>query len=180
LESVAPVSLKLRRAAPEDLPSLTEIHAQVQELHRRARPDHFREVETSVLEARLRELLTHPDTSVWVAELSGAVVGYLVSIWQLRAANSFCVEQRWCLLDQVGVHEDFRSRGIGSALLRAAIDEARSAGIEQIELSSWAFNRAAHRAFERAGFIPKTLRFELRDGSARDANPGAAAGEPER
>lgn len=174
------MTVVVRRAQPSDLPSLTEIHAQVHALHLRARPDHFREVAASVIEARLRALLANSDTSIWVAELNGSVVGYLVSLRQFREETVFGVAQRWCLLDQIGVSEGFRSRGIGSALLRAAIDEARADGIEQVELSSWAFNQAAHRAFERAGFVPKTLRFELRDGSARDADPGSATSKPER
>lgn len=173
------MSLVLRHASLEDLPSLTEIHAEVHELHLRARPDHFRAVSPEALSARLRELLAATSTSVWVAALEGEVVGYLVSIRSVREESVFCDALTWCLLDQVGVREAFRGRGVGSALLRAAIDEARTAGIEQIELSSWAFNQAAHRAFARAGFVPITLRFELRDASAREADPGPAASEPE-
>lgn len=174
------MSFTLRLASHSDLPGLTEIHAEVHELHLRARPDQFRAVSVEVLTARLAELLAAPSTTIWVAKLGSDVVGYVVSIRHFREESPFCDALRWCLLDQIGVREGFRSRGIGSALLRAAIDEARAAGIEQVELSSWAFNQGAHRVFERAGFVPKTLRFELRSASARDADPSAAAGESER
>jgi len=34
-------------------------------------------------------------------------------------------------------------------------------GVVELELSSWAFNEDAQRAFARLGFVPKVIRFEL-------------------
>jgi RimJ/RimL family protein N-acetyltransferase len=51
------------------------------------------------------------------------------------------------------VRPDFRGRGVGADLVRAAIDHARSSpGIAWVQLSVTAAAPAARRLYERAGF----------------------------
>lgn len=59
----------------------------------------------------------------------------------------------------MGVHPDFRQRGIGTSLLRAAVSHARKIGLERVELEVFASNRVAKRLYERYGFsVEGTLR----------------------
>ena len=53
----------------------------------------------------------------------------------------------------LGVAPDARGRGIGSALLLACLDRARSAGAATAVLHSTDSMTAAHRIYERAGFL---------------------------
>jgi diamine N-acetyltransferase len=156
------MSLGLRHAEPRDLPGLVGLHQEVQELHVDARPDHFRAPSSAEVEARLRELLAASATRVWVAELGGEPVGYLVAITRRQPAHALSHERQWCELDAIAVTARHRGQGVGKALVEAAIEEARALGILQIELCSWAFNRQAHGAFEALGFEPKVVRFEYR------------------
>ena len=55
----------------------------------------------------------------------------------------------------------WRRQGAARALIDSVLAEARRRGIRDVELSSWAFNTAAHAAFGRLGFTPKLIRFEL-------------------
>jgi ribosomal protein S18 acetylase RimI-like enzyme len=59
----------------------------------------------------------------------------------------------------VFLHRDLRGRGLGTALNRAAIEAARSAGLRSLWLSVEPHNRAALRSYEKAGFtlIPGTM-----------------------
>lgn len=52
----------------------------------------------------------------------------------------------------VFVHQNQRSRGVGTSLTRSAIEAARTAGFEELWLSVESDNRAAIRAYEKAGF----------------------------
>lgn len=52
----------------------------------------------------------------------------------------------------IGVLEAFRGNGIGPALLRAAIDKGRAAGLTRIELDVREDNKAAIALYERIGF----------------------------
>ena len=52
----------------------------------------------------------------------------------------------------MGLLPDYRGRGIGTRLLRAAIDAARTAGFERIELSVYAGNARAVALYRKSGF----------------------------
>jgi ribosomal protein S18 acetylase RimI-like enzyme len=52
----------------------------------------------------------------------------------------------------MGVHKDYRGKGIGTALLGQALEEARSLGLERVELGVYASNLAAIRLYEKYKF----------------------------
>ena len=54
----------------------------------------------------------------------------------------------------VFVHQDYRRRGIGTALARGAVEEARAAGIQRISVFIDTANRAARRGLLQFGFQP--------------------------
>lgn len=80
--------------------------------------------------------------------------------------------REWWDLDQIGVTVSHRKRGICRALLLKVISEASAKKVREIELSSWAFNTTARRAFEKLGFVPKVVRYELPElGGNKDCSP---------
>jgi putative acetyltransferase len=58
----------------------------------------------------------------------------------------------------MGVHPDYRRRGIGEALLRACIAKASAKGITRIELEARTDNAAAIRLYEKLGFVHEALK----------------------
>jgi ribosomal protein S18 acetylase RimI-like enzyme len=52
----------------------------------------------------------------------------------------------------MGVHKDFRGRGIGTRLIDEAISKAKGKGLERIELEVFASNAPAIKLYERVGF----------------------------
>jgi ribosomal-protein-alanine N-acetyltransferase len=69
----------------------------------------------------------------------------------------------WLVLDEihinnVAVRPQFRSRGIGSALLHHALAEARQLGARRATLEVRASNDAARRLYERLGFYVAATR----------------------
>ena len=52
----------------------------------------------------------------------------------------------------MGVRKDWRRKGAGRRLLKAALDKAKAKGMERIELEVYASNSAAILLYERAGF----------------------------
>ena len=90
------------------------------------------------------------------------MVGYAVQLLRERPEAAVARGIRWWEIDMIGVAAAHRRSGAGKALIQAIVDDARQSGIESVELSSWAFNTDAHRAFEALGFVPKHVRFELK------------------
>jgi len=70
----------------------------------------------------------------------------------------------------MGVHPEFRQRGIGKHLLFAAVAHAQKLGLERIELEVFASNHVARQLYERSGFsVEGTLRRARKfDGSYDD------------
>ncbi|HET9047010.1 MAG TPA: GNAT family N-acetyltransferase [Casimicrobiaceae bacterium] len=53
----------------------------------------------------------------------------------------------------MGVIAPWRGRGVGERLIRTALDAARAAGFEKIELSVYASNTRARGLYEKVGFV---------------------------
>ena len=84
----------------------------------------------------------------------------------------------------MGVHEDYRGRGVGGRLIRAALDAAADAGFERVALSVYASNSRAAALYRKVGFVHEGTRVRGRklDGVYDDVhmmaiftNPGNAS-----
>jgi ribosomal protein S18 acetylase RimI-like enzyme len=58
----------------------------------------------------------------------------------------------------MGVHKDYRRRGIGSRLIAEAIARAKERGLERIELEVFASNVPAIKLYEKVGFAFEGLK----------------------
>jgi ribosomal protein S18 acetylase RimI-like enzyme len=151
----------IRAASAGDVEAIAALNTEVQELHFASRPDQFRTARVEEIAPWITELLHNPSARLWVAELGGAVVGYVVTLVRERPENPFCPARTWWEIDNLGVQAKHRRGGIGRALVSHVVDEARARGIRDLELQAWAFNQNAQQAFRSLGFVPKVVRFEL-------------------
>ncbi|MGZ5391481.1 MAG: GNAT family N-acetyltransferase [Mycobacterium sp.] len=105
------------------------------------------EFEPARIDAGLVPLL-HDDQhgQVWVATVDDTTVGYVIVTWSWSLESG----GRDCILDELYV--DRRGNGIGSALLRRALDEAQRAGAAAMFLETAAPNDDARRFYVRHGF----------------------------
>ena len=160
------MSVNIRRAVIGDEGLLASLNRFVQQVHLANRPDHFRPTQPAELATWYRSLLEQRSTRVWIAERNGLPVGYILAIVHDTSENPFVRARRWCEIDQVAVDPDWRRQGIAHALILNAVSEAKSEGIS-VEATSWSFNEGAHEVFRRLGFVPKTIRFELKSPAGR-------------
>ena len=154
--------MTVRRVVGGDAPALAALNRFVHETHLARRPDYFKPVRADEAAAWFRERLDERTTAAWIAEAEGRSVGYVLTFFHERGENAFRRPRRWCEIDQIAVDPVWRRRGVGRALMAAALAEAGSRGMQNIELFSWAFNTDAHAMFQRLGFEPRMLRFERR------------------
>jgi ribosomal protein S18 acetylase RimI-like enzyme len=70
----------------------------------------------------------------------------------------------------MGLLQPYRGRGLGSALLRAVLDEAESQGLSRIELEVYTSNQPAIALYERFGFTREGIKRSARilDGRSED------------
>ena len=96
---------------------------------------------------RLTEAIVSPESSIFVAEEGGSLVGLCAAYLELSSVR---FGQR-CWVEDLAVDPERRSEGIGAALLDAAKDWARGAGATHLELDSALTRTDAHRFYEREG-----------------------------
>jgi GNAT superfamily N-acetyltransferase len=94
---------------------------------------------------------------VLIADAGGDVVGVV----QVIVFPHFQHTGGWCCeLESVHVRDDWRSRGVGAALLAAAEVIARGEGCYRIQLTSRNVRTDAHRFYEANGYVAMSQGFK--------------------
>jgi RimJ/RimL family protein N-acetyltransferase len=136
----------IRVAEPGDAPALVELANAVG-----AEPEGWLITTTNWRSAAderryLKSLRRYPHAAVFVAEAAEGIVGRLSVGRDPHPASHHVAD--------VGlmVARSHRRRGVGSALLEAAVEWARSRGVHKLELHVFPHNEAAILLYERFGF----------------------------
>ena len=96
----------------------------------------------------LRDRFEHGESVVFVAQAQGAPAGFT----QLYPSFSSVSLARTFILNDLFVVPDRRRSGVGSALLRAATDHARSLGAVRVTLNTDVQNTSAQAVYEARGW----------------------------
>ena len=155
----------VRRAAPDDAEGLTELGEAVG-----SEPEGWLVTTNgwrNVSDERryLRAIRRYPNAAVFVADDDGLIVGRLSVARDQHPASPHVADLG------LMVAADRRGRGIGRALLHAAVDWAREIGVTKLELHVFPWNEPAIRLYERFGFEREGVRrgHYLREGEEVDA-----------
>ncbi len=105
--------------------------------------------------ATLSELAASEEAEVLVAEAGGRIVGLCTVYLDIRSVRFG--SRAW--VEDLSVHPDQRSRGVGKALLDAAKDWGRAHGATHLELDSGTSRTDAHRFYEREGPSTRSLSY---------------------
>lgn len=109
--------------------------------------------------AEVAAIIESPATSLLVAhDDDGALVGTLTLV-VFRIPTGV---RAW--IEDVVVDDAARGQGVGEALNRAALDEARRQGARTVDLTSRPTREAANRLYQRLGFVARETnlyRFDL-------------------
>lgn len=108
--------------------------------------------------AALAEIAASGHAAVLVGELGGAIVATAQVSWLRRLMYRGSLV---CQVESVRVASASRGHGIGTALMRWIVDDARARGCARVELTSNAARVEARRFYERLGFLPTHVGFKL-------------------
>ena len=142
----------VRRAEPTDAQGLTELGDAVG-----AEPEGWLVTTNGWRNANderryLRAIRRYPHAAVFVAEDEGRIVGRLSIARDQHPASRHVADLG------LMVAASHRRRGIGTALLDAAVRWARAAGVRKLELHVFPWNEAAIKLYENYGFVREGLR----------------------
>ena len=134
-------SISVRQAVLSDLAVLAPLFDGYRQFYGRA-PD------VAAAESFLRERFNHGESVVFLAQAEGAPVGFT----QLYPSFSSVSLARTFVLNDLFVVPSYRRTGVGSALLRAAVEYARSLGAIRVTLNTDKANASAQAVYEVQGW----------------------------
>ena len=143
------MSITIRRAGPEDAAPLRDLYAMP-----KAQAGTL-QLPFASLHQWQQRLEPRDGVTVLLAESDGLVVGNL-TLWQEPNPR-----RRHVASLGMAVRDDWVGRGVGTALMAAALDLADNwLGLTRLELTVWSDNEAAQALYRKFGFV--------QEGVARD------------
>lgn len=145
--------IRIRRATPDDAPTLGRLGALLVKTHHEFDPKRFIAPTSGTARGYgsfLVSQLGDPDIAVLVAEESGKVIGY--SYAGVEDYDWMALRGPAGVLHDIIVDPERRGRGAGRLLLDATLEFLRSRGAPRVVLWTAARNATAQRLFESAGF----------------------------
>ncbi|TDQ48775.1 GNAT family N-acetyltransferase [Actinorugispora endophytica] len=146
-------NLTIRRAAPRDLPAIVALLADDELGAARETPGDL---------TPYREAFAAIDTDSHqiyaVAEHEGEIRGTLQLIFLPGLSHRGATRAQ---IEAVRVYNGERGKGLGSELVKWAVEEARKRGCRMVQLTSNASRTDAHRFYQRLGFTDSHVGFKL-------------------
>ena len=164
-------SVVVRDARPDDLPELMIMWDELREMGSRLERVVPVSDEAGVL-GRLESVSCDPDSRALVAVVDNEVAGMTVLT---ATAYAPLFEQRAVHAHYLHVRDGFRRRGVGKALLTAAVSFADDVGAEHVITSVLPQMRDTQRFYARLGFGPVVMRRSVPVSALRRRLAGAAA-----
>jgi GNAT superfamily N-acetyltransferase len=137
--------MHVRRAVEADLPGILRLL-----LQDRAGPSDELPPDAPCYAEALREMQASQTSGTYVAELDGRLAGtfMLTFIRHLLRRGSLVAQ-----IEAVRIDAPLRGRGHGAEMMRWIVDESRRRGCSRIQLTSNKSRTAAHRFYQRLGFV---------------------------
>jgi len=130
-----------RKATSADLPQLAELFDQY-------RIFYHKESDLQAAENFLRERIENKDSEIFVAEENGNLTGFV----QLYPIFSSTRMQRYWLLNDLYVNQDYRGKGYSKALIEESKDLCRSSKACGILLETGKSNDIGNQLYPACGF----------------------------
>ena len=146
----------VREATAADLDAIVEIYLTNARHHAALAPDSYRVPEAAAVRARFSGMLEDPDDedAHLVAVVDGRVVGALDAFRRPDGSPGSMRTPSRIAEFGIGVLEEWRGRGIGSALITRAEAWARAEGLVGLVLEVATENEAARSLYLRLGYVP--------------------------
>lgn len=146
--------MRIRDARPSDLDRLLELYAVTGALYQGVGP-----LDQGKAENLFTRVLLDPNQQTLVAQVYGEVVGTVVLAVLPNLAHGGAP---YAVVENVVVDEEYRSDGVGRALMEEAMRRARAAGAYKLTLSTNLSREGAHEFYRKLGFEETHVGFEVR------------------
>jgi ribosomal protein S18 acetylase RimI-like enzyme len=153
--------VNIRPATRLDYVPLSNLMNNVDQLHATHYPDRFKFPENEPFRSKemIQALIEETESNIFVAEIDKLLTGFIVILISSTANFPLLVPRKFAVIDNIGVHPNFRNQGVGTALIETAQAWAKNKGAENIELNVYLFNTNAIYLYQKLGF--KTIIYKM-------------------
>ena len=156
--------VSVRAAEVGDAPAIDHLILYLDEFHANARPDLFRVPPGRPRgEDFLESALNDAKQKVLVAVRRNDVMGYVHILIKSTAASPYRVGRCYSEIDTICVHPTAQRLGTGRKLIDAALNWARSKGVQDHQIAVHEFNGPARALYEELGFVPSIAVLRQKD-----------------
>ncbi len=153
--------MQIRRAEEKDIERISELLAQVLEIHAGIRPDIFISGTTKYTYDELCGMIKDDNKPIYVAvNEQDRVLGYAFCAIKNQPFSNNMVPFKSLFIDDLCVDADTRGMHVGSALFEFAKEEAKRLGCYELTLNVWEGNDSARHFYEKMGMKPKETQME--------------------
>lgn len=124
----------IRLANINDIAEINDLLFQVQNVHAKLRSDLFKSGGKKYCDEEIKKIIENDETPIFVYELDKKVVGYAFCV--INNHNNY----KSIYIDDLCTSEEYRAKGIGTALFEHVLDYAKCIGCYNVTLNVWTGN----------------------------------------
>ena len=151
----------IRFAKEEELSRVNELGKQVNDLHVEEKTEVFKAGFYEELKNYIYTIWKDPNQEIFVAETDGMICGFAVLHHMVKAETPYRYEQDFMTIDEFGVDEAYRRKGLAREMISFIRDYTKEKGIKRLEMNVWDFNQGAIAFYEEAGFTTYRRHMEM-------------------
>ena len=152
---------EIRKAEKRDISKIAELLYQVEEIHRKLRPDIFRSGARKYDDKELEKLLDDENTPVFVFVEDGNVLGHAFCSVKEKKNDPLINDMKMLYIDDICVDEAARGKHVGTELFEYIKKYASDVGCYNITLNVWNGNDAAFEFYKKLGMSIQRTYMEL-------------------
>ncbi len=114
-------------------------------------------IDIKLIAENCRNLLSEVNSHILVAEIGGAVVGFV----NFTTRKTILHRGLSGLIDELIIAKSYRGKGIGRQLLLSAIEKSCQLGCCEVEVSTEKTNIKAREFYRQCGFTERGVLFEI-------------------
>ena len=149
----------LQLARPVDREQVEQIARQVHEMHVTWRPDIYEMPEELYTSERFARVIA--ERQLYVAKEQNVVLGYV--LLKMRSYDwPGVVKRKVMLVDELGVREECRNKGIGTAIMDDVKVLAKAFGCTDLQLGVYPQNDAAVSFYQKNGLMIRSIDMQMK------------------
>ena len=142
----------VRLATINDLERINELREQVNALHVKGRPDHFKAGWSMELQNHAKECIEAENKDILLAERDGVICGFACVDYIDMPDSPYRFARHFYHVGEFGVDKAFQRQGVATELVEFMKAHAKEKGFSHIELDVWEFNQEAVAFYDAVGF----------------------------